>query len=569
MEFDPYSEWLSILSTSRPPNHYELLGLPWFEDDQTAVNQAYESRTAEIRKFQAGQRGEEAQRLLDELADAYVCLSDVVKKEKYDESLLPPDLQGNPFEGERQADPASATETEQHSLPPPIPQPPQEDASTESVPAKVKTRSIWSVDIDSFALKAIRLYCDPAAQCVVATGYEYIEHAVPLTQAQGSRSATLRKTLDTFVRCTSTQRESIAITLPGNTMISSLAKFPIIESKEIPATMEDIAETDLSASIDDLEWDYQAMWGHNAGGFVVNAEFGIFAVQRETLSKWLEPFDDVGVHVSHVQFRPLALHNFAVHELGLNAIDPTTFDPDDPPAWTCLLSIDAVDTEIVLTNGCRMWRESIDMGSNEFAGAISVQLDVKIDEAEALRRDPSKQGNAGEVFDAIQYVYRDFALKLRILLAQFNVVFAGAQIDRIVMLGTAIDRMGLEAFLSRELEITTELVDSYDQLNGIGIKKSPGFRNHLATFAACYGLGLQALNVARVQVNLLPEERHRSAWLPATAGAGVASMLARWNRFADWLTHKRNRVIFNLIVVGALALIGILAIGCIYLLRSQ
>jgi hypothetical protein len=86
-KFDPYHQWLGIPPEEQPPSHYRLLGLNDFESDADVISQASDRVMAQIRTFHNGPRAAWAQRLLNELAAARVCLLDARRKEKYDQSL--------------------------------------------------------------------------------------------------------------------------------------------------------------------------------------------------------------------------------------------------------------------------------------------------------------------------------------------------------------------------------------------------------------------------------------------------------------------------------------------------
>lgn len=87
MSFNPYEQWLNISPQRQPPNHYELLGLPLFENDPDRIHAAGMERIAHVRNFQLGQHGSDAIRLLGELAGAFDCLSTPERKASYDERL--------------------------------------------------------------------------------------------------------------------------------------------------------------------------------------------------------------------------------------------------------------------------------------------------------------------------------------------------------------------------------------------------------------------------------------------------------------------------------------------------
>ena len=73
-DFDPYLKWLGIRESSRPINHYRLLGLDLFEDDADVISMAADRQMSHIRTYQGGPNGDLSQQLLNELARARRCL---------------------------------------------------------------------------------------------------------------------------------------------------------------------------------------------------------------------------------------------------------------------------------------------------------------------------------------------------------------------------------------------------------------------------------------------------------------------------------------------------------------
>lgn len=87
MALDVYKEWLGIPDGPRPPDHYALLRLVQFEDGAEKIRKNYKKLNAHVRKYATGQYGEQSQTLLNELAKAMLCLTDVESKKDYDRGL--------------------------------------------------------------------------------------------------------------------------------------------------------------------------------------------------------------------------------------------------------------------------------------------------------------------------------------------------------------------------------------------------------------------------------------------------------------------------------------------------
>jgi len=87
MPLDVYKEWLGIPEGPRPPDHYALLRLKQFDDDLGRVRKNYKTLNGLVRKYATGQYQDESQALLNELAKAMLCLTDLERKREYDERL--------------------------------------------------------------------------------------------------------------------------------------------------------------------------------------------------------------------------------------------------------------------------------------------------------------------------------------------------------------------------------------------------------------------------------------------------------------------------------------------------
>lgn len=84
---DVYRDWLGVTEAERPLDYYQLLRLEQFDDDQGRIRRHYRKLNRHVRKFASGAYASESQQLLNELARAMLCLTDLQRKSEYDESL--------------------------------------------------------------------------------------------------------------------------------------------------------------------------------------------------------------------------------------------------------------------------------------------------------------------------------------------------------------------------------------------------------------------------------------------------------------------------------------------------
>ena len=86
-QFDPYRKWLGIPDQTQHPHHYQLLGLVLFEDDLDVIENAANRQMSHVRSFQTGQYASYSQDLLNEIAQAKICLLRSDSKMAYDLQL--------------------------------------------------------------------------------------------------------------------------------------------------------------------------------------------------------------------------------------------------------------------------------------------------------------------------------------------------------------------------------------------------------------------------------------------------------------------------------------------------
>ena len=86
-ELDVYRDWLGIKEANRPLSHYQLLRLGPFEDNPSKIRTNYRKMNEHVRKFATGEYADQSQTLLNQLAKAMLCLTDVQRKREYDASL--------------------------------------------------------------------------------------------------------------------------------------------------------------------------------------------------------------------------------------------------------------------------------------------------------------------------------------------------------------------------------------------------------------------------------------------------------------------------------------------------
>ena len=114
-QFDPYYVWLGIQPKDQPPNHYRLLGIEVFEDNEQVIDVAANRQTTYLHEMASGPNAKHSQQLLNEIAAARTCLLDAVRKSRYDEELRQQSAPPEPdveFEATPEPEPEAKSEPE-------------------------------------------------------------------------------------------------------------------------------------------------------------------------------------------------------------------------------------------------------------------------------------------------------------------------------------------------------------------------------------------------------------------------------------------------------------------------
>ena len=168
----------------------------------------------------------------------------------------------------------------------------------------------------------------------------------------------IKEALEQFLSRNSVLGDRVAISVSGQSGLARFIKLPPVESKKIPDIVKYEARQQIPFALEDVVWDYQQMAGGSMEeGFALETEVGLFAMKRDQVYRALKPFIEAGIEVDIVQLTPLALYNFIAFDQ-MAELPPAEYDPENPPESTIVLSLGTDSTDLVVTNGFRVWQRS-------------------------------------------------------------------------------------------------------------------------------------------------------------------------------------------------------------------
>ncbi len=372
-----------------------------------------------------------------------------------------------------------------------------------------RSDAVWGIDIGQYSLKALR--CRPGDQPgrIVAVAFDFISYPKILSQPGANPEELISEALAQFLSRNSVRGDRVAISVSGQNGLARFIKLPPVESKKIPDIVRYEARQQIPFDLDDVVWDYQQMGGGaEEEGFVLETEIGLFAMKRDQVFRALEPFTTAGIDVDIVQLTPLALYNYVLFDQ-MNDLPPADeYDPDNPPPSLLVLSLGTDSTDLVVTNGYRVWQRSIPIGGNHFTKALTKELKLTFAKAEHLKCNATAAQDPKALFQAMRPVFNDLLTEIQRSIGYFSSIDRNATIEKVVALGGAMKMPGLRRYLAQSLGIEVVRIDSFRGLSGTEVLGAPAFKDNLVSYAVSYGLAVQGLNAGRgvLTTNLLPRE---------------------------------------------------------------
>jgi len=401
----------------------------------------------------------------------------------------------------------------------------------------------WGIDIGKCALKAVRCQASSEPRKITADAFDYIEYPMLLTQPEADPVELVRAALAEFVGRNKLKGTRVAISVPGQSGLSKFIKLPPIEAKKIPDIVKYEARQQIPFPLEQVVWDWQRLpGGMEEGGFVIDAEVAVFAMKREQVFKALAPLTQAGIEVDIVQLSPVALANMVMFD---QLPDPATVDPDQPPASIVLVSMGVDSTDLVVTNGMRIWQRSMSIGGSNFTKALVQGMKLTFAKAEHLKRNAVRAEDPKMVFKVMRPVFNEFTAELQRSLNYFTGADRTATIGKVLLLGNATRLRGLSDFVAKQLQLDVQKLESYRGLEGPSVTSAPAFRENRLAFGTAYGLALQAAGSAAIRSNLLPREivvdrmiEAKKPWaLGAAAGLLAAAVISFAGMFFAWTTY--------------------------------
>jgi len=363
-----------------------------------------------------------------------------------------------------------------------------------------KNQAVWALDIGQAALKAIKLVPGESPDQVMAEAFDFIEYPKILSQPDADPEALVSEALGTFMDRNDLKGSKVAIAVPGQAGLVKFIKLPPVEKKRIPDIVKFEAKQQIPFALEEVVWAYQQIGDEDKSEEeeFTTVEVGLFAMKRDQINRAIQPFRAAGIEIDVVQMGPIALYNYITYD---------QLKGSGLKGSIVLLDIGADNTDLIISDGTRIWQRNVPIGGNHFTRALTKELKLTFAKAEHLKRNATKAPDPKAVFTAMRGIFNDFASEVNRSIGFYSSVNRQAKILKVVGLGNGFKLPGLQKFLQQNLNgLDVEKLEDFSKLTGDEVKAAPQFVENLPSFAVSYGLGLQGLGRSQLRTNLLPPE---------------------------------------------------------------
>lgn len=420
-----------------------------------------------------------------------------------------------------------------------------------------KSGAVWGIEIGQCSLKALRCAIAEDGQALSALAFDHIEYPQILSQADADPVSLVREALTLFLSRNEVRGDRVIMGVPGQSGLVRFIKLPPVESKKLAAIVSYEAKQQIPFPLEEVIWDYQKMpGGSEEEGFSLETEVGLFAMKRDQVFRAIKPLETVGIELDIVQLAPLALYNFAVFDQMTDLPPPVEYDPENPPDSIALISAGTDSTDLVVTNGYRVWQRSIPLGGSHFTRQLTKELKLTFGKAEHLKRNAHEAQDSKAIFQAMRPIFKEFVTELQRSIGYFESLDRNANISNIIVLGNAFKLLGLEQYVEKSLGIPLKRFEQPQRLTGSSVVSTPAFAENALTFPVCYGLCVQGLGQSQLHTNLVPPEiirrrviRQKKPWVVCAVAALLMGLMCHyfftWNAWSKVRENLFSQVLIN------------------------
>jgi len=367
----------------------------------------------------------------------------------------------------------------------------------------------WGIDVGESAIKAVlmRRVGDDA----VVVDYRTVPCEAPSGEAGvGDHDFRVRGALATLLSEIRLKGATVAVSMPGHDVFPRFIPLPPVDPKRVPEVVRYEARTQMPFPIEEVVWDYQPVTGMDIPGEEI--EVALFAIKKATVYAFLTNLRLAGLVPDLVEISPLALYNFIYYDR-------------QPQTGTVVIDVGAANTDLVVIDGERFWTRNVSISGHDITRGLQEKYQISFEEAEALKLKASGSRQAAKLFGAMRPTVDDLLGEIQRSIGYYKAQNRNVRIEDILLLGNSFKLKGLVDYFRENLDYKVSVLSDLNRLQMSSASDLERFEAELPNYGIALGLGLQALGLGRIEIDMRPAElvrdRMLKAKLPFAAAAAV------------------------------------------------
>jgi len=382
----------------------------------------------------------------------------------------------------------------------------------------------WGIEVGSFAIKAIRLERD--GDRVVVSDFAVIPHKKVLTTPDIDQNELIRLGLGQLISQKPLEGEQLIMSIPGHAAFARFAKLPPVEPKKVPDIVKFEAVQQIPFPIEEVEWDYETFANPDSP----EIEVGIFAITRERVQQRLALYNELHITPEALTLGPVSVFNAMTYDHDLAERDMAVV----------YLDIGTQSSDVVVSNRGNCWIRTFPLGGTHFTEAIASSFKLSYSKAEKLKQEAATSKYAKQIMQAMRPVFTDLLQDVQRSIGYYQSVHRDVELNTMVGIGSTFKIPGLRKFLGQQLQMDVVRLDEYRRIRVEG-REAASFNENAVNMATAYGLALQGVGLAKIDVNLVPVKVLREQiwhskvkWFAAAAAVAIAGgAVTFWRPISD------------------------------------
>jgi len=290
----------------------------------------------------------------------------------------------------------------------------------------------------------------------------------------------------------------VSASVSGQSVFARYIKLPRVAQKKVTQVIRYEVQQQIPFSIDEVFWDYQLC----DSGELAELEARIVAVKKDIVHNLIAILDKNQLQLNSLDATPFALYNTLAFN-GLTGKERAGI----------VLDIGGETTNILILGEGRMWTRSIPIAGSNITDALSEELEVPTEEAEAIKRKEGillVEASAEEessprllkISKVIAGVLGDMLTEISRSISYYRTQISPVKLEYFVLTGGSSRIRHIEKFFGKNLDLNPLQPDYFKHLKpAAGL---PGLSGIKESIGVALGQALEGLQLSELNIDLLP-----------------------------------------------------------------